>query len=202
MALKPREKFGYRLLRTWPGLFFVEMIVRWQFLYRLPSTAHSPKAARGIMWTNIGIVILIVTMCWMVGWKNYIIIQSLVILIGGTLGVWVFVAQHEFEDTQWERSANWTPRLSPWAGSSYLKLPVFGHWILNNVSFHHIHHLNPRIPGYNLAACHKSNPIFETAPHLTLRDAWRSWKCQLWDEDARRVVSIRAAESDVATIQL
>jgi omega-6 fatty acid desaturase (delta-12 desaturase) len=188
-ALKPRDRLMYRAVRSWPGLFFIEMIVRWLFLYRLPGTAHSQKAARGILWTNLGCVCLIGFMVWAVGWKDYLIIQSLVIVIGGGLGVWIFVAQHEFEDTKWERAEHWTPRLTPWAGSSYLKLPAFGHWILNNVSYHHIHHLNPRVPGYHLAACHKSNPVFDTAPSLTLKDAWRCWKCQLWDEDAGRVVS-------------
>lgn len=194
-ALNPRDRITYRCLRTWPGLFFVEMIVRWLFLYRLPSTAHSPKAARGILWTNLGCALLIAFMCWAAGWKDYLIIQSLVILIGGGLGVWIFVAQHEFEDTKWERAGNWTPRLTPWAGSSYLKLPAFGHWLLNNVSYHHIHHLNPRVPGYNLAACHKSDPIFDTAPSLTLTQAWRVWRCQLWDEDRGKVVSFRAAKA-------
>lgn len=195
MALSPLYKVLYRMLRTLPGLFVVEIIGNWQILYRFPWHANSPRAARGILWTNLGLVGVVGTMCLLVGWQNYLIIQSLLMLVGGLIGVWVFVLQHEFEDTKWRRHADWDPRLTPWYGSSFLDLPAVGHWLLNNVSYHHIHHLNPTVPGYNLAECHKSYPPFQTAPTLTLRGALKSWKCQLWDEEADRITSIRAAEA-------
>ena len=179
-----------------PGLFVVEMIGRWQILYRLPSSGRSGASSRGIILTNVGLVAVQGTICYLAGWQNYLIILGLIYLIGGCLGVWIFVCQHEFEDSQWFRNDEWTLRRSPWLGSSFLDLPTWGHWLVNNVSYHHIHHLNPKIPGYNLAACHRSDPFFATAPTLTLRQAWRSWRCQLWDEDARRIMSISALTAE------
>ena len=195
MALARWKKLSYRALRTLPGLFVVEIIIRWQILYRIPASAHSPRAARGILLTNAGLVGVVGIQCLLMGWQSYLVIQSLLMLVGGSIGVWIFVLQHEFEATAWRRDTDWDPRVSPWFGSSFLDLPAAGHWLLNNVSFHHIHHLNPKIPGYHLGACHHSNPILQTAPSLTLVNALESWKCQLWDEDADRVTSIRAAET-------
>lgn len=196
LALSPFNRLAYRLLRTMPGLFLVEMIGRWQILYRLPATGRSKEAAAGIIYTNIGLVVVQGSIILLAGWQNYLIVFGLIYLVGGCLGVWLFVSQHDFEESVWERNADWSLKKSPWAGSSFLDLPVVGHWLLNNVSYHHIHHLNPRIPGYNLAACHNSNPIFATAPTINLAQAWKCWKCQLWDEDKGKLVSTREAERD------
>ena len=34
-------------------------------------------------------------------------------------------------------------------------------WFTANIGFHHIHHLNPRIPNYRLAACHAAIPALQ-----------------------------------------
>lgn len=194
LALSRFDRLVYRLLRTLPGLFVVEMLGRWQVLYRLPLTARSGRAARGIMLTNLGLLVVQGSILYLAGWQNYLIVFGLIYLVGGSLGVWIFVLQHDFEGSEWRRDDQWTLRRSPWSGSSFFDLPRAGHWLLNNVTYHHIHHLNPRIPGYNLRACHESDPMFATAPTIGLGDAWRCWTCQLWDEDAGRLISIREAE--------
>ena len=53
-----------------------------------------------------------------------------------------------------------TPR--PPEGSSFYKLPKILQWFSGNIGFHHIHHLSPRIPNYNLEKCHRSEPLFQT----------------------------------------
>ena len=36
--------------------------------------------------------------------------------------------------------------------SSYLALPPIQRWFAGNIGYHHVHHLNPRIPNYRLRA--------------------------------------------------
>ena len=36
-------------------------------------------------------------------------------------------------------------------GSSYFKLPLLLQWITGNIGYHHVHHLSPKIPNYQLA---------------------------------------------------
>jgi omega-6 fatty acid desaturase (delta-12 desaturase) len=62
-----------------------------------------------------------------------------------------------------------------------------------------VHHLNSRIPNYNLQAAHDANPIFHDVPTLSLWDGLLAVRLKLWDEDARRLVTFagaRAASSD------
>ena len=41
-------------------------------------------------------------------------------------------------------------------------------WFSGNIGFHHIHHLSPRIPNYNLQRCHESEPLFQQVKPITL----------------------------------
>src|SRR5690348_18415196 len=52
-----------------------------------------------------------------------------------------------------------------------------------------LHHLNPKIPNYNLQRAQDGNAILQSVPRLTLRVGLRSVRLKLWDEDAARLVT-------------
>ena len=63
----------------------------------------------------------------------------------------------------------------------------------SNIGLHHVHHLNPRIPSYNLQRAHDSSPMFAAVPTLSLWDGLRSVRLKLWDEQAGRLVTFAQA---------
>jgi omega-6 fatty acid desaturase (delta-12 desaturase) len=74
-----------------------------------------------------------------------------------------------------------------------LRLPRILQYFTGNIGFHHVHHLNPRIPNYRLEECHKANVGFHAAPQVTLRSALSALRYTLWDADRGRLVPFRAA---------
>ena len=66
-------------------------------------------------------------------------------------------------------------------------------WFTGNIGFHHIHHLSPRIPNYNLERCHRSDPLFQTVTHVTLLGSLRAGTLRLWDESTKKLVGFRRA---------
>ena len=102
--------------------------------------------------------------------------------------VWLFYVQHQFEGTYWERGEKWDYRVAALKGSSYFKLPRILQWFSGNIGFHHIHHLGPRIPNYNLEKCHRSEPIFRDVKPLTLAASFGTFGLRLWDESSKRLV--------------
>jgi omega-6 fatty acid desaturase (delta-12 desaturase) len=78
-------------------------------------------------------------------------------------------------------------------GSSYYKLPKVLQWFTGNIGFHHIHHLSPRIPNYNLEQCHEQNPMMQRVIQLTLRSSLKTVSLALWDEKKRQLVTFRDA---------
>ena len=63
----------------------------------------------------------------------------------------------------------------------------------HNIGFHHVHHLNPRVPSYRLNECHDSIAGLSNVPILTLRSALRAPLFALWDENRHTMVTFRAA---------
>jgi len=97
-------------------------------------------------------------------------------------------AQHQFEGMVWERHDKWNYVTAALQGSSFYKLPKVLQWFSGNIGFHHIHHLSPRIPNYNLEPCYKSDPLFQAVKPVTLRSSLKSLTLRLWDEQHRRLV--------------
>ncbi len=103
----------------------------------------------------------------------------------------MFYVQHNFEGTYWERHDRWDYFQAGLQGSSFYKLPAVLQWFTGNIGFHHIHHLNSRIPNYFLSKCYRDNPEFHVKP-LTLRSSLHSLRLRFWDEQNRRMVGYEA----------
>ncbi len=83
-------------------------------------------------------------------------------LLAGSIGIWLFYVQHQFEDAYWQNSDEWGYADAALRGSSYLRLPPLLRFFTGNIGLHHVHHLNARIPNYNLPRAHKASPMFDS----------------------------------------
>jgi omega-6 fatty acid desaturase (delta-12 desaturase) len=70
-------------------------------------------------------------------------------------------------------------------------------WVTGNIGFHHIHHLSPRIPNYNLERCHRSETIFSEVTTITLLTSLKSFTFRLWDGQQRKLVGYRSLREPV-----
>jgi omega-6 fatty acid desaturase (delta-12 desaturase) len=115
-------------------------------------------------------------------------------LLAALLMVRVFVlfhVQHQFEGVYWSRHVDWDPMQAALAGSSFYSLPKILQWFTASIGFHHVHHVLPRIPNYNLQAAYEATPILRTVRALTPASSLRSLRLNLWDEQQGRLVSFR-----------
>jgi omega-6 fatty acid desaturase (delta-12 desaturase) len=113
-------------------------------------------------------------------------------LVAGGVGLWMFYVQHQFEDGYWTDDPNWDHTAAAMDGSSFYKLPKILQWFSGNIGFHHIHHLNSRIPNYNLERCHNSDPRFVPAKPVTFWKSFKTLRLRLWDEEQRTMVGYSA----------
>lgn len=182
----------YRLFRNPLFLFGFAPTISFVVLERLPLSSqdkHRPDEKAAVWWTNGVLLAMVVAASAAIGLGTVIAIQLPVIAIASTLGVWMFYVQHQFERTYWEHTPEWDYTLAAMHGSSYYKLPRVLQWFTGNIGFHHIHHLSPRIPNYNLQQCHDENPVLQRVTHLTVRSSLKTIGLALWDEERRRLVT-------------
>ncbi len=127
-------------------------------------------------------------MILLVGFKAYLLIQIPIVLIAHSIGIWLFYIQHQYDEVQWVRNPQWDYKSAALYGSSFLKLnPVF-QWFTGNIGFHHVHHLSPKIPNYNLAKCHYENDFFNDVKPIILRSTFSALSLNLWDEVNMRMI--------------
>ena len=193
-----RGRLGYRLFRNPLVMFGLGPLFAMILGPRLVPRSARPRIRRSVHLTNLALAALIAGACLLVGWQDFLLIQAPPALLAGSAGIWLFYVQHQFEDTYWDRNTGWTYADAALRGSSYLRLNKVLQFFSGNIGLHHVHHLNSRIPNYNLQAAHDSNPVFASVPTLTVWDGLRATRLKLWDEDSRRLVTFSQARAATA----
>lgn len=119
--------------------------------------------------------------------------------IASALGSYLFFAQHSFERMQIMTSETWTYERAAMQSSSYLQLNKVMQWFTGNIGFHHIHHLNVRIPFYKLAEAMNAIPELQSpmTTSLTPRAIVGCFRSCLWDEERQRMISYREASRGI-----
>ena len=185
------RRFAYRLARNPIVLFVIAPLVLFLVLQRGCRTGAKRHERLSVWWMNLALLVMVVGMSFLFGVLPYLVIQLTVMMVAGAGGVWLFYLQHQFEDAYWERGKDWDYEEAALRGSSFFKLPRVLQWFSGNIGFHHIHHLSPRIPNYNLESCHLSDPMFQEVKPMTLIGSLKSLGLRLWDESSKKLISFR-----------
>ncbi len=186
---KPGRKLFYKIVRNPFVLLILGPLLLFLVYQRFPSSRAKGKDRTSVMWMNLALLLMVVGMSWIFGFKNYVIMQLPVTMFAGMAGIWMFYVQHQYEDTYWEHRDEWDYTSAALGGSSYYKLPKILQWFTGNIGFHHVHHLCARIPNYFLEDCHNSHPMFHSIKPLTFWASLKSINLRLWDESDRRLIS-------------
>ncbi len=188
-----RTRFTYRLFRNPVVMFGIgpiwSLVIQPRLLPKRGSAAHR----HSVMLTNAAIAVTVLAVCFAIGWQAFLLIQLPMVMIAGSAGVWLFFVQHQFEDVYWESGERWSYADAALQGSSYLKLPQPLQFFTGNIGLHHVHHLNARVPNYNLQAAHDGLPVFADVPVLTMRESFRCSRLKLIDERTGRLLTFKQA---------
>jgi omega-6 fatty acid desaturase (delta-12 desaturase) len=185
------KRFAYRLARNPIVLFVLAPIFLFLIKHRIPKANANRRERYSVYWMNLAILGVAVALSAVFGIKSYVLIQLTALMVAGSAGVWLFYVQHQFEGVYWERRDEWDYAAAALQGSSFYKLPRVLQWFSGNIGFHHIHHLSPRIPNYNLEKCHQADPLFQTVKPVTLFSSFKALTFRLWDEQRRKLISYR-----------
>ena len=184
------QRIKYRLYRDPFIMFGLGFFYTFIIQFRFPHLKDILKRQLSVYFTDIAIAAIVVTAWYTIGIREYLLIQMPIALIGGTFGVWIFYIQHNFPGTYYARQKQWDHLTASLRGASYYKLPPVLQWATGNIGFHHVHHVRPRIPNYNLPKCYAETRELHVGG-LTLRRSLDALFLSLWDEDKNKLVSFR-----------
>ncbi len=126
------------------------------------------------------------------GWQALILFSIVPHFISGALGAYLFYAQHNFPGVIFVGNEDWTYEGAALDSSSYMKLNPFLRWATANIGYHHIHHLNARIPFYRLpeAMAHFEELQHPKKTSLHPRDIIACFKLKVWDHEKKEMVGL------------
>ena len=183
------KQLCYRLYRN--PLVFLGLGAYFTFLlrFRLPTSRKTNwKERLDVLYANLAIAAVAFCFIWFLGWKTYLAVQLPVLWMAGVAGIWLFYVQHQFGGVYWARKTEWDPLRAAMEGSSFYKLPTVLRWFSASIGYHHVHHLNSRIPNYRLKHCFDAIPALKARQPLTIRKSISGVVLKLWDEEQNSLV--------------
>lgn len=121
---------------------------------------------------------------------NILVVWYLPLMLAACLGSYLFYAQHNFVDTEIATRGQWNYVNAAIHSSCFIEMPKIMHWFTGNIAYHHVHHLNHRIPFYRLpAAMNEIEALRKPArTSLSLSGIVACLRLKLWDEKQQRLI--------------
>ncbi len=192
----PGERAWYRIYRHPIFLFGIGATLHFVLLQRYPVGPQSRSWAgwRSVLGTNLGILVYYGALVAGFGWADFLAVYAPIVWLSSAGAVWLFYVQHQYEDTYFEQQKDWVYHEAALGGSSFYDLGGFLHWCCANIGYHHLHHLNPKIPNYRLPEADAALPELRArATSLGFFESLSTANLALWDASQKRLVSFREA---------
>ncbi len=126
------------------------------------------------------------------GWQALVFAQLIPHFIAYAIGSYLFYAQHNFPGVSFADKSGWTYEKAALESSSYMRMGRVMAWFSANIGYHHIHHLNAKIPFYRLPEVLRKMPELQ-APKITSLnpvDIFRCLRLKVWDVETQQMVGV------------
>jgi omega-6 fatty acid desaturase (delta-12 desaturase) len=139
---------------------------------------------------HIGISVLVFVY---LGWLTWLLAAVVPFMVAFMIGSYLFYAQHNFPGVTFREKDEWCYEEAALSSSSYMVMNPFWKWVTANIGYHHIHHINSRIPFYRLPEAMASIPQLKEAKTTTLNplDIVACFRLKVWDSKTNSMVGVK-----------
>ena len=169
------------------GYFFIFMIGMC-----LMSFISNPRKHFDSLLALIAHFAIAFVLVWFMGWQAWLLAMFIPFMISSAMGAYLFYAQHNFPGASFSDNGEWAYEKAAMESSSFMDTTRIMHWFTGNIGYHHIHHLNSRIPFYRLREAMKGIPELQNVKSTTLspKDIIACLRLKVWDQDRGKMVHI------------
>ena len=135
------------------------------------------------------------SLVWGCGWITALSALIIPNLLAMALGSYLFYAQHNFPTVRLAKRSAWTYTNAALRSSSMFEMSPMMHWFTGNIGYHHVHHLNHRIPFYRLPEAMDAIPELQDPGRTSwrIRDIRACLDLAVWDPDQDRMLTYAEA---------
>lgn len=183
------QRLGYKFIRH-PINFVLSIFTMFAYGMCIAPIQRNIKQN----WDSLLALVLHITLAIIViiyaGYSGYFLSLLLPLMIGATIGSYLFYAQHNFPGVDVKPINEWDFVYASLASSSFMKMGAIMNWITGNIGYHHIHHLNSKIPFYRLPEAMENIPELQHPITTTLKpiDIYQCFQLKLWDPENHKMV--------------
>lgn len=187
-----RERFAYLAIRhpLTIGLGYFSMFI---FGMCIASFVSNPKKHYDSLIALVLHITTSVLIFVFAGWQIWFCFFFLPFLVAFGLGAYLFYAQHNFPGVTFAENNEWTYEKAAMESSSYMMMNPVMAWLTGNIGYHHIHHLNSKIPFYRLPEVMKNFKELQNCKRTSLspRAVIACLRLKIWDQEKRQMVGLR-----------
>jgi|SRR6267154_132245 len=186
------ERFKYLFMRHPMTILFGYVFVFQYGMCLYPSVTKLREHYDGLV-AFLGHLLLAAAIAWFFGWSALLFTLVIPHFVASAIGSYLFYAQHNFPGVSFNDKGGWTYDKAAMESSSFLKTGPIMAWFTANIGYHHIHHLNSRIPFYRLPEVLAAIPELQRPRTTSLHpmEVFRCLRLKVWDSDAQRMVGLR-----------
>ncbi|WP_010308939.1 fatty acid desaturase [Kurthia senegalensis] len=185
------QRFCYRSYRNPLVMFGLGPLFLILIVNRVNAKNAKKKERNNTYFTTIMLFVMLVGLSLLFGWQAMLVVQGISMYIAAMLGIWLFYIQHTFEESYFDHKGQWDYVKAAVEGSSYYQLPKVLQWVSGNIGYHHVHHLAPRIPNYELQQAHEQTPPLQQVTTITMKTSIESLRYKLYDEASKRFMTFK-----------
>ena len=190
--MTPVQKFTYLAIRHpltialgYFSMFIVGMCLR--------SFISNPRKHFDSLVALIIHVAVAVLLFIFMGWQGWFFMFFLPFFIAFGIGAYLFYAQHNFPGVEFYENKNWVYEKAALESSSFMKMNPVMAWFTGNIGYHHIHHLNAKIPFYRLPEVMNHFEELQNCKttSLTPKAIIACLRLKVWDQEANQMIGVK-----------
>jgi len=189
-GLNETQRRQYRLLRHPVVIFGGYLPVFLIGMTIAPFRRNRKKHWQGLAALALHLV-AIAALAGLAGWSDALCLLILPLAITHGMGAYLFYAQHNFPDMALKGRREWDYTHAALRSSSMFDMSPLMHWFTGNIGYHHVHHLNHRIPFYRLPEAMAAIPELQSPGRTSwrLQDVKACLDLAVWDPEQNRMLT-------------
>ena len=186
-----RQKFEYLAIRH-PLTIALGYFSMFIFGMCIASFISNPRKHYDSLIALIIHITISVLLFIFLGWQIWFCLFFLPFVIAFAMGAYLFYAQHNFPGVTFSDNKEWAYEKAALESSSYMVMNPVMAWLTGNIGYHHIHHLNSKIPFYRLPEVMAQIKELQSCKRtsLNIKEVIACLRLKIWDQDKCKMVGL------------
>ena len=171
------------------GVFqrFIYIYKKWKHPKKFTATLQNVIQDHAI--NNVGVLIYF----YIISYTGILYHVMTSLFISFSISFMIFHNQHSYNPAYVVKNDTWSQRNSGLIGSSFIQIPYLLKYFYMGIEYHHIHHMNSKIPGYNLEDYHNevtsNSDWFDNVHRVGHTEFYNNLWLTLFDEENNKYIT-------------